>query len=266
MGVGCVTDKPEICYRIMSISPPLPPSNAETVPWLAITSDPFHFFHIPIFWRCNNDLPQPLHKTDCRTNAACSIHCDVTSLSHKLTAVWLSVYISCKRKVYEIMFCCNTVRKFYIYSKYSWQSTEWQTYCNSKLNVTTCNTNWKPQHTIVIHHCTVSWTELYATTHSLYTALYCQVNRTVCHNTVCIQHCTVSWTELYATTHSLYTALYCRLNRTVCHNTVCIQHCTVSWTELYATTHSLYTTLYCQLNQTVNVKLHSGSLTASVLK
>ena len=44
--------------------------------------------------------------------------------------------------------------------QYSWQSTEWQTYCNSKLNVTNCNANWKPQHTVCIQHCTVSWTKL----------------------------------------------------------------------------------------------------------
>jgi len=126
------------------------------------------------------------------------------------------------------------------------------------------------QHTVCIQHCTVSGTKLYATTHSLYTALYCQLNQTVCHNaqsvystvmpaepncmslhTVLIQHCIVSWTIMYATTHSLYTALYCRLNQSVCHNThslystvlsvepncmpqhtVCIQHCTASWTKL----------------------------------
>jgi hypothetical protein len=44
--------------------------------------------------------------------------------------------------------------------QYSWQSNEWQTYCNSKLNVTNCNENWKPQHTVCIQHCTVSWTKL----------------------------------------------------------------------------------------------------------
>jgi hypothetical protein len=44
--------------------------------------------------------------------------------------------------------------------QYSWQSTEWQTYCNSKLNVRDCNVNWKPQHTVCIQHCTVSWTKL----------------------------------------------------------------------------------------------------------
>jgi len=93
LGVGCVTDNTEICYRILSIPPPLPPSNAETVPWLAITSDPFHFFHIPIIWGCNNDLPQPLHKTHYRTNAACSIYCEVTSLSHKLTVSILIVSV-----------------------------------------------------------------------------------------------------------------------------------------------------------------------------
>ena len=36
----------------------------------------------------------------------------------------------------------------------------WQTYCNSNLNVQNCNANWKPQHTVCIQHCTVSWTKL----------------------------------------------------------------------------------------------------------
>ena len=43
--------------------------------------------------------------------------------------------------------------------QYSWHLTEWQTYWNDNLNVTNCNANSKPQH-------------------SLYTALYCQLSGT----------------------------------------------------------------------------------------
>jgi hypothetical protein len=88
--------------------------------------------------------------------------------------------------------------------QYTWQLTEWQTYCNRKLNVTT-----------------VTQTESH-NTHSVYsTVLLADPNwqyswqstewQTYCNRKLNVTNCNTNWKP---------------------QNTVCIQHCTVSWTKL----------------------------------